>query len=156
MPRRLTIYFSNTEKLPEILDRLAEKYKLNKSDIVKYLVIKGLEAIKDDDRGLQLYSKLAQLEQAIREENQLYRTWKSFLRSYDKAYLLHDQPKEMLRAERIKELIERCPDLKDPLETLLNLRIRASEKQKKILREIQQLIKGEGYKPLEELLEERP
>jgi len=154
MPRRLTIYFSNTEKLPEILDRLAEKYKLNKSDIVKYLVIKGLEAIKDDDRGLQLYSKLAQLEQAIREENQLYRTWKSFLRSYDKAYLLHDQPKEMLRAERIKELIERCPDLKDPLETLLNLRIRASEKQKKILREIQQLIKGEGYKPLEELLGE--
>lgn len=154
MPKKLTIYFSNTEKLPNIIEELARKYRLNKSDLTKFLIVKGLASIQENDKELQLLKLLAELDLAVKEEQQLYKSWKSFLRSYDKAYLLHDQPKEMLRTERIKELIEKYPNLKDPIEVLLNLRRKASQKVEEILKQIKDLIKDNDYKPLEELLNE--
>jgi len=60
----------------------------------------------------------------------------------------------MLRAERIKELVEKNPELKDPLEVILNLRRKATKQIEKIIREIKKLIKDKDYKTLEELIEE--
>jgi len=49
MPKRITIYFSDKERLPEILQKLAEKTNLAISDIAKYLMLKGLENVKDKE-----------------------------------------------------------------------------------------------------------
>lgn len=147
----------------EALESISEEVGVKVTDIIKIFIAEGLNKQSKNEK-LSTYTRLriidARIEDLKREEERVRRTWKQFLRSHPKAYLLKNIDLDYYhgdrrKIERLNRLIE-FPKLKEAIEVLINRQAYITKEMENLLIEQKRLLQElyEDYKPIKEYIEE--
>jgi len=149
------------DKILKVLRETSEELGIKYSKLIKL----GLELLldelrKDESISLELKLKLFELkgEELRRREDEIFRQWKSFLRSHPRAYLLRDLNfNNISRFEKLKKLVESDERLKIAIESFLTHKVLITKQMEDLNLQKAELLKRVGkwhsFEELEEMIE---